>query len=191
MHWFATSLKLEIEPPQTKIVDLRGDIMALIRWEPFRDIERLEPFRRDSERWNPLREIDTLQQQINRLFDRLIPTDGGERTGFTFIPAAELKDTENEILLRLEVPGLEPKDISVEATPDSVTITGERKFETQVEENGVTRSEFRYGKFQRVIQLPSLVENDKVQAEYKNGILHLSLPKVESEKQRTVKVNIG
>jgi len=165
--------------------------MALVRWEPFRDIERLEPFRRDIERWNPFREIDTLQQQINRLFDRLSPTDGGERTGFTFIPAAELEETENEIRLRLEVPGLEPKDINVEVTPDSLTITGDRKYETKTEENGVTRSEFRYGKFQREIQLPSLVQNDKVQAEYKNGILHLNLPKAESEKHKAVKVNVG
>ncbi|QSJ18128.1 Hsp20/alpha crystallin family protein [Nostoc sp. UHCC 0702] len=165
--------------------------MALIRWEPFRDIERYQPFRRDIERWEPFRDIDTLQRQINRLFDRLIPTEDGEKTGFSFIPPAELEETENEIHLRLEVPGLEAKDINVEATPDSVSITGERKFETQTQDNGVTRSEFRYGKFQRVIQLPSLVENDKVQAEYKNGVLHLNLPKAESEKHKAVKVNLG
>ncbi|MBH8565812.1 Hsp20/alpha crystallin family protein [Nostoc sp. CENA67] len=165
--------------------------MALIRWEPFRDIERYQPFRRDIERWEPFREIDTLQRQINRLFDRLIPTEDGERTGLSFIPAAELEETENEIRLRLEVPGLEAKDINVEVTADSVTITGERKFESQTQDNGVTRSEFRYGKFQRIIQLPSLVENDKVQAEYKNGVLHLTLPKAESEKHKAVKVNLG
>ncbi|WP_193195584.1 Hsp20/alpha crystallin family protein [Nostoc sp. MG11] len=164
--------------------------MALMRWNPFRDIERLEPFR-EIERLDPFREIDTLQRQMNRLFDRLVSTDGEERTGFNFIPAAELKETDDAIHLRLEVPGLEAKDVNVEATPESVSISGERRYESKTEENGVTRSEFRYGKFQRVIPLPSLIQNDKVQAEYKNGILSLTLPKAESEKHRAVKVNVG
>ena len=155
--------------------------MALVRWDPFREIERLEPFR----------EIDTLQRQINRLFDRLLPTDGGETIGYTFVPAAELQETGDALHLRLEVPGLEAKDINVEVTPEAVSISGERKSETKTEGNGVTRSEFRYGKFQRVIPLPSLVQNDKVQAEFKDGILRLTLPKAESEKGKAVKVNIA
>ena len=164
--------------------------MPLIRWDPFKSIERSEPFR-DIERWEPFGEIDTLQRQINRLFNTLLPTDGGERTGLVFIPAAELEETDDVVYLRIEVPGLEAKDINVEVTPDSVSISGERKYETKTEENGVTRSEFRYGKFQRLIPLPTPVHNDKVQAEFKHGILHLTLPKVESEKQKVVKVNIG
>ncbi|MBC1219528.1 Hsp20/alpha crystallin family protein [Nostoc sp. UCD121] len=165
--------------------------MPLVRWNPFRDSERLEPFR-DTESWEPFREIDTLQRQMNRLFDRLMPTtNGGERSGFIFSPAAELEETDDAIRLKLEVPGLEAKDINVEATPESISITGERKTETKSEENGITRSEFRYGKFQRVIPLPSQIQNDKVQAEYKNGILHLTLPKAESEKHKAVKVNLG
>ncbi|BCL37734.1 molecular chaperone [Nostoc sp. MS1] len=164
-----------------QIVHFRGDIMAIMRWEPFREIERLEPFR----------EIDTLQRQMNRLFDRLMPTDGGERTGFTFVPAAELEESEDAVHVRLEVPGLDANDIHVEASPESISISGERKSETKTEENGITRSEFRYGKFQRVIPLPTLIQNDKVQAEYKNGILRLTLPKAESERNKVVKVNIG
>ncbi|MBD2507086.1 Hsp20/alpha crystallin family protein [Desmonostoc muscorum] len=165
--------------------------MALMRWNPFRDSERLEPFR-DTESWEPFREIDTLQRQMNRLFDRLMPTtNGGERSGFIFSPAAELEETDDAIRLKLEVPGLEAKDINVEATPESISITGERKTETKSEENGITRSEFRYGKFQRIIPLPSQIQNDKVQAEYKNGILQLTLPKAESEKHKAVKVNLG
>lgn len=164
--------------------------MALIRWDPFREIERLDPFR-DAERSDPFRDVTSLQRQINRLFDRLIPTDGGERAGLNFIPAAELEETEEALKLRLEVPGLEPKDINVEVTPESVVISGERKTESRTEENGVTRSEFRYGKFQRIIPLPSLVQNDKVHAEYQNGILRLNLPKAESERHKAVKVNLG
>jgi HSP20 family protein len=165
--------------------------MAVIRWNPFLDIERLEQFR-DSERLEPFREIDTLQRQMNRLFDRLIPTtNGGERSGFIFSPAAELEETDDAIRLKLELPGLESKDINIEATPESISISGERKTESKSEENGITRSEFRYGKFQRIIPLPSQIQNNKVQAEYKNGILHLTLPKAESEKHKAVKVNLG
>lgn len=167
--------------------------MALIRWNPLLDLERLEPFR-DSERLEPFREIDTLQRQMNRLFDRLIPTtttNGGERSGFIFSPAAELEETDDAIRLKLELPGLESKHINIEATPESISISGERKTESRSEENGITRSEFRYGKFQRIIPLPSQIQNNKVQAEYKNGILHLTLPKAESEKQKAVKVNLA
>lgn len=165
--------------------------MALIRWNPFLDIERLEQFR-DSERLEPFREIDTLQRQMNRLFDRLLPTtNGSERSGFIFSPAAELQETDDAIRLKLELPGLEAKDINIEATPESISISGERKTETRNEENGLTRSEFRYGKFQRIIPLPSQIQNSKVQAEYKDGILHLTLPKAESEKQKAVKVNLS
>ncbi|MFM2063127.1 MAG: hypothetical protein RLZZ507_2797 [Cyanobacteriota bacterium] len=164
--------------------------MALVRWDPIRDIERLEPFR-ELERWDPFREIDTLQRRMNRLFERMIPGDGGERTGLTFIPAAELEETDDAFKLKLELPGLEAKDVNVEVTPEAVSITGERKSETTTEREGYTRSEFRYGKFQRVIPLPSIVQHEQVQAEYKDGILRLNLPKAEPEKQKAFKVNLG
>jgi len=164
--------------------------MALVRWDPIRDIERLEPFR-DLERWDPFREIETLQRRMGRLFERMLPTDGGERAGLTFIPAAELEETEDAFKLKVELPGLTAKDVTVEVTPEAVSITGERKSETTTEREGYTRSEFRYGKFQRVIPLPSTVKNQEVKAEYKDGILRLNLPKTEPEKQRAVKVNLG
>lgn len=146
--------------------------MALIRLEPFR-------------------EIDTLQRQMNSLFDSLMTTTGAENVGVSFMPAAEMQETADAIHLRLEVPGLEAKDIDVQVTAEAVSISGERKSETKTEEKGVTRSEFRYGKFQRVLPLPTRIQNDKVQAEYKNGVLSLTLPKSEAEKNKVVKVNIG
>jgi len=104
--------------------------MTLVRWQPFREIES----------WEPFREMDILQRQMNRLFERLLPTDGGGDLGIGFIPAAEIEETDDTVLLRIEVPGLEPKDINVEVTSDSVSISGERKSETTTEEDGVTRS---------------------------------------------------
>ncbi|GAB4212794.1 MAG: Hsp20/alpha crystallin family protein [Synechococcales cyanobacterium] len=141
-------------------------------------------------RWEPFREIDTIQRQMNRLFDELMPTRETSDS-FTFMPAAELHENGDTITVKLEVPGLEAKDLDVQVTAEAVAITGERRSETRSEDKGVTRTEFRYGSFQRLIPLPSRVQNDKVQAEYKDGILTLTLPKVEDEKNRVVKVNLG
>ena len=148
--------------------------MALIRWEPFREVE-------------------SLQKEMNRLFDRLVPTDvgNGEKVGLSFIPAAEMTETPEAVQLKLEIPGMEAKDLNVEVTADSLTINGERKSEIKTEEEGFTRTEFRYGKFHRVIPLPVQVDNSNVTAEYKDGILNLTLPKAEEEKNKVVKVSIS
>lgn len=142
-------------------------------------------------RWQPFQEIDALQREMNRLFDDVLAPSGRRENGMAFMPAAELKETEDAIHLRLEVPGLEAKDLNVEVTADSVSISGERQSETKTEEKGVFRSEFRYGKFQRVIPLPAQIDNQNVQAEYKDGILKLTLPKMEDERRKVVKVNLG
>ncbi|MEB3355916.1 MAG: Hsp20/alpha crystallin family protein [Synechococcales bacterium] len=143
-------------------------------------------------RWEPFREIDTLQRQMNRLFDEIVtPTtwrNGGEGM---VAPAAELHETDEAFLLKLEVPGMKPEDLSVEVTAEAVSISGERKSESRSEENGVTRSEFRYGKFQRIIPLSARIQNTDVKAEYKDGILHLTLPKAAEERNKVVKVAIG
>jgi HSP20 family protein len=148
--------------------------MALIRWEPFREVE-------------------SLQKEMNRLLDRIVPTDvgNGEIVGLSFIPAAEMTETPEAVQLKLEIPGMEAKDLNVEVTADSLTINGERKSEIKTEEEGFTRTEFRYGKFHRVIPLPVQVDNTNVAAEYKDGILNLTLPKAEEEKNKVVKVSIS
>lgn len=147
--------------------------MALIRWEPFR-------------------EIDSLQREMNRLFDNLTttPTSREDRE-VAFVPPAEMHEMQDAIHLQLEIPGMEAKDLDVQVTAEAVSISGERKSETKTEEKGMTRTEFRYGKFRRVIPLPTQIQNDKVQGSYKDGILSLTLPKVQAEKTKVVKVNIG
>jgi HSP20 family protein len=143
-------------------------------------------------RWQPFREVESLQRQMNRLFDDLTPTESALRNGgIAFMPAVEMNETPDAIHLKLEVPGLEAKDLDVQITKEAVSIKGERKSESKTEEKGVTRSEFRYGSFRRVIPLPARIQNDKVEAEYKDGILTLNLPKAEEEKNRVVKVNLG
>ncbi|MGA7954167.1 MAG: Hsp20/alpha crystallin family protein [Gloeobacterales cyanobacterium] len=160
--------------------------MAITRWEPFRGLER----------WEPFREVEGLRNEMSRLFERLgriederlAPISEGER--FMFVPSAEMKETPEGIHLKLEIPGLEAKDLDIEVTEQSVSISGERKSETKTEEEGMVRSEFRYGKFQRIIPLPARVQNNAVNAEYKDGILTLTLPKAEEEKNKTVKVSV-
>ncbi|OKH21996.1 molecular chaperone [Hydrococcus rivularis NIES-593] len=144
-------------------------------------------------RWEPFREVEAIKREMNRLFDTLAPTTypNGERTSLYHVPAAEMTETADAVHLKVEVPGLEAKDIDIEVTADSVSISGERQSETKTQEAGMTRTEFRYGKFRRVIALPTRIENTKVTADYKNGILHLTLPKAAAEKQKVVKVNLG
>ena len=143
-------------------------------------------------RYNPWTEMSSLQRQLNRLFDdALNPESWGEWSNLSKVPAAELTETEDALHLKLEVPGLEAKDLDIQVMADRVAIAGERKEETKSEEKGVTRSEFRYGKFSRVIPLPVRIQNTNVTAEYKDGILNLTLPKSEEEKNKVVKVNLG
>ncbi|MCT7955349.1 Hsp20/alpha crystallin family protein [Laspinema palackyanum] len=142
-------------------------------------------------RYSPFREIDTLQREMNRLFDTISSSPETENSGLTFIPPAEISETSDAIHLKLEIPGMDPEHFDVQVTAESVSISGERRSQTITEQQGMTRSEFRYGQFRRVIPLPARVKNTEVQAEYKNGILQLNLPKAEEEKNKVVKVNIG
>ncbi len=101
-----------------------------------------------------------------------------------------MHETDDAIYLKLELPGLEAKDLDIQVTQDAVHISGERKSETKTQDKGITKSEFYYGKFQRVIPLSARVENTNVTADYKDGILNLTLPKSEQEKNKVVKVNL-
>jgi HSP20 family protein len=141
-------------------------------------------------RWNPWSEFNTIQRQINRLFDEeTLPSAFFDR-GFSKVPAAELKETEDTIHLKLELPGIQAQDLDLQVTENAVYLSGERKSETKSEDKGVIKSEFQYGKFQRVIPLSARIENTNVTADYKDGILNLTLPKAQEEKNKVVRVNL-
>jgi len=142
-------------------------------------------------RYNPWQEFNNLQRQIDHLFENAKVSDEISKLGSSRIPAAELQETQEAIHLRLELPGIPSQDIDVQVTQDSVYVSGERKTQTKGEVNGSTKTEFYYGKFERVIPLPARVENTNVQAEYKDGILNLTLPKIEQEKHKIVKNNLN
>lgn len=123
--------------------------------------------------------MNVLQNQLNRVFDDI------QAPAFR-TPAAELSETEDALHLRLELPGMSREDLDIEVTADAVKVVAERKIEHKED----TRSEFYYGKYQRVIPLKARIQNTNVTAEYKDGILNLTLPKAEEEKNKVIKVSL-
>ncbi|MFB2898637.1 Hsp20/alpha crystallin family protein [Aerosakkonemataceae cyanobacterium BLCC-F50] len=140
-------------------------------------------------RWQPFSEMESLRRQMDRMFDELLEIN--QQPGNTnWTPAIELKDEQNQLILRAEIPGVEAKDLNIEVTREAVSISGEHHSEKRTEDKGVYHSELRYGKFQRLVQLPVHVENEQVKAEFKNGILTLTLPKAEELRRKVFKVNL-
>lgn len=140
-------------------------------------------------RWQPFSEMESLRRQMDRMFDELL--ESNPQAGNTnWVPAIELKDEENQLILRAEIPGVEAKHLNIEVTREAVSISGEHHSENRTEGKGLYHSELRYGKFQRLVQLPVHVENEQVKAEFKNGILTLTLPKAEELRRKVFKVNL-
>ena len=140
-------------------------------------------------RWSPFSEVETLRRQLDRMFDDfagLTPTENA-----IWKPAVELQDNGDNLTLKAEIPGVEAKDLDISVLRDAVVLRGEHRYENKTENKGFFRSEFRYGKFERVVGLPVAVQNDKVEANFNNGILTLTLPKVEEAKNRVFKVNLA
>lgn len=142
-------------------------------------------------RYSPFREIDLLQRQFDHLIDDVfLPKYNRSNKSDFLTPAVEMTETPEAVHLKLEIPGIEAKDLDIQVTQDTVSISGERHQETTAEADGKTSTEFYYGKFQRVLSLPTAVQNNNVTAEYKDGILKLVLPKQEEVKSQVVKVNL-
>ncbi len=140
-------------------------------------------------RWQPFQEFETLRRQMNQIFDEVAGEN--RQSALSWQPAIELQDTEDNLVVRAEIPGVEGKDIDIQVTREAVAISGEHRFEKKTEEKGFFRSEFRYGSFQRVIPLPVPIQNDQAKAEFKNGILVLTLPKVTEARRTVVKLNLS
>lgn len=140
-------------------------------------------------RWQPFQEFETLRRQMDQLFDEFAGVEHHSSTSWK--PAIELQDTEDNLIVRAEIPGVDGKDIDVRVTREAVAISGEHRFEKKAEEKGFFRSEFRYGSFQRVISLPVPVQKEQVKADFQNGILTLTLPKVTEARRTVVKLNLS
>jgi HSP20 family protein len=146
-------------------------------------------------RWQPLKELDMLRHQMNHLFDELMHSDH-EFDQFPkleeamWAPAIELKETDTELILKAVVPGIEAKELDVQASENAISITGEHREENRTEEKGYFRSEFQYGQFQRVVPLPVSIKHDQIQSEFKDGVLTLTLPKAESTHRNVTKIDL-
>jgi HSP20 family protein len=147
-------------------------------------------------RWQPWREVDTLRQQMDRLFEDLIH-DTHEVSllpkleDATWAPAVELKETDTSVILQAQIPGVDAKDLDIQVSQDAVSISGEYRKEQKTEEKGFYRSEFSYGQFQRIVPLPVRIDNAAISSEFKNGILTLTLAKMAGTTPKIVKVNLG
>lgn len=143
-------------------------------------------------RFHPFTERETLRQQIDCLFDEVFENSVLSKSDreATLTPAIELKETEKTFILNVQLPGIEIADLEISATRETISITGKRDREKKDGDRSSYRSEFRYGEFKRVVKLPIPVQNDKISANYQNGILTLALPKVAEAVNRVVKVSL-
>lgn len=144
-------------------------------------------------RWDPFREFSTLQDRMNRLFRESYGPEGREEslTTTTFAPAVDVYEDEHSVNLKIEVPGIDEKDIDVRIENNVLTVHGERKFEKDEKEENFRRVERQYGSFTRTFTLPSSVDSEKVSANYDKGILKITLPKKAEAKPKQIKVNVG
>jgi HSP20 family protein len=139
--------------------------------------------------WQPFTEIETIREQLDKAFDGLAAARDNSEAAW--MPALELADAGDNFVLKAQLPGIDPKDIDVQVTREAISISGERRYENTEEKPRYVRSEFRYGKFYRVLSLPAHIQNDSVQVEYKDGILTLTLPKVTEARNKVVKINLA
>jgi HSP20 family protein len=151
-------------------------------------------------RFDPFRELDRLQNEVNRLFEGYNGSPSETRSGSSAMtpfagrmwsPSVDVAENENEIVLHAELPGLKQEDIDIELTGDTLTLRGERKFENEDRRDNFVRVERSYGRFQRSFTLGVPVQGDKVTASYRDGILEVHLPKSEETKPRKVQVTVG
>jgi len=143
-------------------------------------------------RFEPFRELTTLQDRMNRLF-RDTYGDGRDEalTTSNFAPPVDVYEDEHNITLKIEVPGIEEKDIDVRIENNTLTVHGERKFEKEEKEENFRRVERQYGSFTRSFTLPNTIDAEKVEATYDKGILKVQLAKKAEAKPKQIKVNVG
>lgn len=141
-------------------------------------------------RWDPFREVVAMQNRMNSLF-RGLDEGEGPLTTASFVPAADIYEDEKKIVLKLEVPGIDEKDLDVSVENNTLTVKGERKFEKEEKEENFHRIERRYGSFFRAFTLPSTVDTEHVAASYHAGVLNLELKKKPEAQPKQIKVNVG
>ena len=137
------------------------------------------------------RSTSTLQDQINRLFNDTFERTGQESNLTAWAPAVDIFENEHELVVKADLPDIDPKDLDIRVENNILTIRGERKFEKKVNEDNYLRVERAYGAFSRSFALANTVNPDGIKADYQNGVLTLVIPKREEAKPKQIKVNVG
>jgi len=151
--------------------------MAIVRWEPFRDFQ-------------------AVQDRLNRVFDEAFRgtargNDDEWALGGSWAPSVDIFEHEGNLVLKAELPGVDPKDVDVRVENNVLTLRGERKFESEVKREKYHRVERAYGTFSRSFTLPNVVDTEKIKADYKDGVLQVTLPQREEAKPKQIQVSVG
>jgi len=142
--------------------------------------------------WRPFRELERMRREMDHLWDSFFegrPRRKIEELG-EWGPSLDLSETKNDLIVKAEIPGIDPKDIDISLNKDVLTIKGEKRRETEEKEENYHFIERNYGAFARSIRLPREVQNEKINASYKNGVLRVTLPKSEEAKKKEIKIKV-
>jgi len=141
-------------------------------------------------RFEPFRGVSSLQDQINRLFSEVFDRSSDEASLTSWAPAVDIFETEQALIVKADLPDIRPEELDIRVENNILTIRGERKFEKQVKEENYLRVERSYGSFARSFSLANTVNAEAIKADYKNGVLTLTIPKREEAKPKQIKVNV-
>jgi len=141
-------------------------------------------------RWDPFRDLVSIQDELNRLFGRTFTGPEAMRPAASgqWMPAMDVFETEDKIVATLELPGIEPKEVDVAVEDSTLTVSGKREFTSETNEDNYHRVERRYGSFTRSISLPQTVDTEKVSARFDKGVLTIEVPKVERAKPKRIEI---
>jgi HSP20 family protein len=145
-------------------------------------------------RFDPVRDIMSLQERMNRLFSESYRGPAGEEDwalGGTWAPAVDIYEQESNIEIKAELPGVDPKDVDIRLENNVLTIKGERKLDNEVKKENYHRVERSYGVFTRSFTLPSVVDPTAIKADFKDGMLRITLPKREESKPKQIQINVA
>lgn len=158
--------------------------MKLIRWNPVRDVTA----------WHPITdfasEFASMQREIDRMFDGFRGGTVDENASSLLMPVVDIAERENDYQIKVELPGVEKNDVRITVQNDVLTIRGEKEKGTEQKNENYRRVERSYGSFQRSFAMPTSVQSDKIEASYDNGILTITLPKLEEAKPKEIEVRV-
>ena len=143
-------------------------------------------------RWNPWREMNTLQNRFNHLLDDSFFRPGRSDDDLslgTWHPVVDMYDEDDRVVIKAELPGVDKKDIAVDVKDRVLTLSGERAYDNEVKEENYYRRERAYGKFQRAFSLPADVDSDKIKADFADGLLKIEVPKPEKQKPKNITIH--